>query len=253
MLYMRHIGRSRFCAAVPGRAPDDRMSDIHPRSTRSLKRDVSADGAASLLRTVMRAVALYLAVGPARSQAAGLGHDGAAAGGQDRHHGGAVHVQMGDRCADRAGQRAARALVLVRLGDRGAGPDDRRLRGDAHPDGGADAGARRLVRQGRHERGAAARLHGVRAHAPALAALPSRAQDRRPHPRARARPQRHRDHRAHGDHAAGADGDRALLHHRGAALSVRLALRGADRRRRSPATWSTPISPPSGASASAAA
>ena len=47
--------------------------------------------------------------------------------------------------------------------------------------------------------------HGLRAHAPAVAALPSRAQDRRPHPRARARPQRHRDHRAHGDHAARAD------------------------------------------------
>ena len=49
----------------------------------------------------------------------------------------------------------------------------------------------------------------LRAHAPALAALPSRAQDRRPDARARARPQRHRDHRAHGDHAARADDHRA--------------------------------------------
>ena len=42
--------------------------------------------------------------------------------------------------------------------------------------------------------------------------------------RARARPQRHRDHRAHGDHAARADRDRALDHRRRAALPVRLAL-----------------------------
>src|SRR5258708_7662499 len=32
---------------------DDRMTDFHPRSTRALKRDVSADSAASLLRTVV--------------------------------------------------------------------------------------------------------------------------------------------------------------------------------------------------------
>ena len=37
----------------------------------------------------------------------------------------------------------------------------------------------------------------LRAHARAVAALSSRAQDRRPDPRPRARPQRHRDHRAH--------------------------------------------------------
>ena len=63
-------------------------------------------------------------------------------------------------------------------------------------------------------------------------ALPSGAQDRRAHPRARARPQRDRDHRAHGDHAGGADGDRACADHRRAALPVRLALRRRDHRSR---------------------
>ena len=97
------------------------MSDIHPRSTRSLKRDVSADADASLLHDGDRAVALHLAVGPPRPQAAGLGRDGAAAAGQARHHRGAVHLQMGDRRAGRAGQRAGRAVVVARLGARGAG------------------------------------------------------------------------------------------------------------------------------------
>jgi ABC-type transport system involved in Fe-S cluster assembly fused permease/ATPase subunit len=38
---------------VCGRALDDRMTDFHPRSTRSLKREVSADGGANLLQTVI--------------------------------------------------------------------------------------------------------------------------------------------------------------------------------------------------------
>ena len=101
----------------------------------------------------------------------------------------------------------------------------RRLWRDAHPDGAADAGARRPVRQGGDARGAPARLSDLRAHAPAVAALPSRAQDRRAHPRARARPQRHRDHRPHGDPATGADHRRAGADRRRAAVDVRLALR----------------------------
>ena len=63
----------------------------------------------------------------------------------------------------------------------------------------------------------------------------------------------HRDHRAHGDHAGGADRHRARADRRRAALAVRLALRRGDRRHGRSATWCSPISRPSGASASAAA
>ncbi len=112
--------------------------------------------------------------------------------------------------------------------------------------------ARRRLRQGGDECGAPARLPHLRAHAPALAALPSGAQDRRADPRAGARPQRHRDHRAHGDHAARADHHRARADRRRAALSVRLALRGGRSRSWSPATWCSPIWRPNGASTSAA-
>ena len=115
--------------------------------------------------------------------------------------------------------------VLGALDLRRARAAHRRLWGDAHPDGAADAGARRPVRQGRDARGAPARLSDLRAHAPAVAALPPRAQDRRAHARARARPQRHRDHRPHGDPAARADHRRAGADRRRAAVDVRLALR----------------------------
>src|SRR5262249_20423433 len=118
---------------------------------------------------------------------------------------------MGDRCAGRAGQRAIRAVVVARLGAGRADPDDARLWRHAHRDGGVHADARRRVRPGLDERGAAARLSRVRAHAPALAALPSRAQDGWAHPHPRARPQRDRDHRAHGDHAGGAYRNRTRL------------------------------------------
>ena len=64
------------------------------------------------------------------------------------------------------------------------------LYGVARPDGGLDPNARGLFAQRRHACGAPARAAHLRAHAPLVAALPSRAQDRRPHPRARARPQR---------------------------------------------------------------
>ncbi len=88
--------------------------------------------------------------------------------------------------------------------------------------------ARRAVRQGGDARGAPARLPHLRAHARAVAALPSRAQDRRAHPRARARPQRHRDHRAHGDPAALAHHHRAGADRRRADVEIRLALRAGD-------------------------
>ena len=128
---------------------------------------------------------------------------GAAARRQARHHRGAVHLQMGDRCArPRAGPAGnswiawvIAAPLLMTVG----------LWRHAHPDGGVHPDARRHVRQGVDACGAAARDPHLRAHAPAVAALPSRAQDRRADPRARARPQRHRDHRAHGDPAARPD------------------------------------------------
>ena len=87
---------------------------------------------------------------------------------------------------------------LARLGVRRAGGDDARLRRHAHRDGPAHAMARRHFRQSGDECGAAAGDADLRARASALAALSSRAQDRRADARAGARPQRHRDHRAHG-------------------------------------------------------
>ncbi len=98
----------------------------------------------------------------------------------------------------------------------------------AHPDGGAYATARRHLRQGGDARGAPARLPHLRAHARAVAALPSRAQDRRADPRARARPQRHRDHRADGDPATLAHHHRAGADRRRADVAIRLALRRGD-------------------------
>ena len=229
------------------------MTDGTFRSTRALKREISSDGGGSLLPTLIGLWPYIWPSEPARPEAAGRDRDGAAAARQARHHRGAVHLQMGDRCAGRAGQCAGRVvdwlvwvlaapiLMTVAYG------------GVAHPDGGAHPDARRRLRQGVDECGAPARLHGVRAHAPAVAALPSRAQDRRADARARTRPQRHRDHRAHGDHAGGADGHRARADRRRAALPVRLALRGGHHRDGRSATRSSPISRPSGASASAAA
>ncbi len=174
------------------------------------------------------AVALYLAVGPPRPEAARAVGDDPAAGGQARHRGGAVHLQMGDRCAGRHRQRAGGVVRLAAVGHGGADRHDHRLWRHAHPDGGADAIARRPVRQGGDARGAAARLPHLRAHARTVAALPSRAQDRRPDARAGARPQRHRDHRADGDPATGADRHRAGADRRHPDVAVRLALCRAD-------------------------
>ena len=175
------------------------------------------------------AVALYLAVRPARSEAPRRVRDRAPVRRQVRHHRGAVHLQMGDRRARRAWHRAGRAGQLARLGFRRPGGDDARLWRHAHRDGTADAMARRHFRQGGDERGAPAGDAHLRAYAPALAALSSRAQDRRTDARAGARPQRHRDHRAHGAVAARPDRRRARPGRRRAARTFRLALR---RRRR---------------------
>ena len=173
-------------------------------------------------------VALYLAVRPGRPETARARRHGAAADRQVRDPGGALHLQMGGRRACRWWQRAGGGVGLAVLGAGRAGRHDHRLWRHAHPDGGAHATARRAVRQGGDARRAAARLPHLRAHARIVAALPSRAQDRRPDARAGARPQRHRNHRAHGDPAALAHHHRARADRRRADVEVRLALRAGD-------------------------
>ena len=95
------------------------MTDSHPRSSEALKREVSADGG-SLFAT-MRGLWPY--IWPADRRDLKLRvvlRDGAAAGRQARHHRGAVHLQMGDRCAGRGGERAGRAVLVAGLGVRRA-------------------------------------------------------------------------------------------------------------------------------------
>ena len=176
-----------------------------------------------------RSVAIYLALGPRRPEAARDAGDAAALLRQTRHHRGAVHLQMGGRRAQRPHESAARRAAVDCLRVRGAGADDGRVWRHAHRHGAADAGARRYLRQGGDARGAPARVPHLRAHAHALAALPSRAQDRRADAGARARPQRDRDHRPDGDPAASADDRGACADHRRADVGVRLALRAGDR------------------------
>ncbi len=224
--------RGRYClyvgllTAVRSVRYGPAMSDF-VRTPQMMKREVSAEGGA-LWRTLYH---LWPYMWPADRpdlKARVLTGAGAAAGGEARHHRGAVHLQMGDRRAGAGHRRCA----VDHARARGAARDDRGLWRHAHPDGGADPGPRRAVRQGRHECGAPARDPHLRAYAPALAALSSRAQDRRAHPRSRARAQRHRDHRADGDPAARPDHRRSADDLRRAALSVRLALRGGHLRHR---------------------
>ena len=147
-------------------------------------------------------VALHLAGRSPRPEGSRGVRDGADLRRQIGDHRGAVYLQMGDRCAGRPWHRADRGQQLAGLGDGGAGGDDARLWRHPHPDGGAHPMARRHFCQGGNERGAAARAAHLRAHAPFVTALPSRAQDRRPDAHPRTRAQRHRDHRAHGAAAA---------------------------------------------------
>ena len=186
------------------------MSDHHHHHHgHSEQPPASPPSRGALLRTVIHLWPYIWPSDRARPEAARARRHGAAAGRQARHHRRALHLQMGDRCARRPRQRAGRGVGLAGLGPGRADRHDDCLWRHAHPDGGADADARRHLRQGGDARGAPACLPHLRAHARTVAALPSRAQDRRPHARARARPQRHRDHRAHGDPAACADHHRA--------------------------------------------
>ena len=124
--------------------------------------------------------------------------------------------------------------------------------GDARADGAVHAVARRHFCPRRHACGAQARLHHLRSHARIVAALSSRAQDRRPDARAGARPHRHRGDRAHGDPAARPDHRRTGADLRRAVLAVRLALRAGGRDHGRASTCASPISRPSGGSRSAA-
>ena len=87
--------------------------------------------------------------------------------------------------------------------------------------GARHAGARRALRRRGDERRAPPGAGGLRPPPQPVAALPSRAQDRRPHPRARARPQRDRDDRAHHHAHRRADGDRVRADPRRALRAVR--------------------------------
>ena len=142
--------------------------------------------------------------------------------GQVRHDRHSLCVQMGDRRAGgrrRGGQDSpARAADRRRRAD---GP----LRRAAHADGAVHAGPRRAVRGGGDERRAAPRHRGLRPSAPTVAALSSRAQDRRPDARSRARPQRDRDDHPHLDADRGADARRIRADPRRVSVLVRLALR----------------------------
>jgi hypothetical protein len=135
---------------------------------------------------------------------------------------------MGDRCVGRPRHRAGLGQPLACLGGGDAGDDDVGLWRHAHPHGCAHPMARRHFRQGGDERGAAARYAHLRAYASLVTAVPSRAQDRRVDARAGARPQRHRDHRAHAAVAALADHRRVGSGRLGAAVPLRLALSGGD-------------------------
>ena len=207
------------------------MKALHERPSSSSRRSEQYPGIRRPRRAAAHRrapVALYLAVRPRRPQAARARRHGAAARRQARDHRGALHLQMGDRCARRPRLGAGRGLRLAGLGAGRAHRHDHRLRRHAHPDGGADAIARRHLCQGGDARGAPARLPHLRAYARIVAALPSRTQDRRAHARARARPQRHRDHRAHGHPAAVADHHRVAADRRRADVEIRLALRAGD-------------------------
>ena len=110
-------------------------------------------------------LAVYLAGRPCRSQDARRLVDGAVADRQGRDACGAVHLQMGDRRADRCGYRASAGRELVALADRIAAHHDAELRRHTHRYDGAHSASRRAVCQGRDACGAQACLSDLRSHA----------------------------------------------------------------------------------------
>ena len=184
--YIRGLPTVRVSAR---RHRPDPMTDTHMRTAERMKRDVSADGGA-LFRTIAR---LWPYIWPSdrrdlqwRVVLATLLLFGAKLA--------TVAVPFTFKWAVDAltGQGSAPVAADSWLAWAIAAPIAMTLAYGvhAHPDGGADAAARRRVRQGGDACGAAARDPHLRAHARAVAALPSGAQDRRADARAGARPQR---------------------------------------------------------------
>ena len=169
-------------------------------------------------------MAVHLARRSRRSQDARGLVDGAAAGREARDAVGAVHLQMGDRRADRCGYCSGAAVELDDVADRLAPDHDRQLRSRARADGGPRPnGATESSLAWRCMRCASSPIHFY-PHARTVAALSSGTQDRWTDARAGARPLRHRGHRADGDPAAGPDHRRGFAADGGAAVAVRLAL-----------------------------
>ncbi len=157
-----------------------------------------------------RSLALCLAARPP-----GLAADRALVAGFDPHRQGrhrrrALHLEVGDGRAGGGGGRTRRRGRRCFLAGRRADPGGGLLRSRAHHHDAAGADARRHVRQGCHACGAQTRAQHLRAHAPPVAALSSRTQDRRPDARIGARPDRHREYHAHGADDAAADHRRVL-------------------------------------------
>ncbi len=177
-----------------------------------------------LLAHLQGALAVSLAAGARRSAPArgdSLCHAGA---GPCRAGRRALRLPRGDRCAGERRQRRRQARQFLALADRGPCGADGHLRADADSLGAVHPEPRCDLRARLHACGAHAGAPDLRASAPAVAALPSRAQDRRADPRARARPQRHRGNGAPRPQPARAGDCRGGADDRRAALDLRLAL-----------------------------
>ena len=92
------------CRWLTARAVIDRALMTDPRSDRACDEARRLRRRRRAVSHAVAAVALHLAVRPrATCKRRVVWRDGAAARRQARDHRGAVHLQMGDRCADRAG------------------------------------------------------------------------------------------------------------------------------------------------------
>ena len=220
MLRFQGCGRAAFALYLirligAGSNAASEIDEIHRRGGRPPRRG-DADRHGSSI------VAVYLAGRPDRFETARAVRRPSDGGGEARDDRHPLRLQMGDR---RAGGRPRRRQDSVaRLAERRRRADDH-LRRAARSDGAVHPGARRAVRRGRDERGAPPRHRGLRPSAPIVAALSSRAQDRRPDARSRARPQRDRDDHPPLDADGGADRRRVRADPRRVPVLVRLALR----------------------------
>ena len=133
-------------------------------------------------------VALHLAHRSGRSQAARFPRRRADAPVEADYNRHSLFLQVGDGCA--GGKTGARRRAPASYPGRRRRAD-RHLWSVAHPDVADTAGPRRSVCRGRDECCPSAGDRSLRASAPSVVALSSRAQDRRPDAHPRARPQRH--------------------------------------------------------------